>query len=88
MDIWEHDGQLFQYDASYHVDEDAWHHELTGLSAPGFVLVSVPDATPDDAAFTPSSPDQVLVRFTDGSIPWPIWLKFISTIQNAKDLPM
>lgn len=87
MDIWEHDGQLFEYTSGYYLDGDAWHHELVGLSAPAFVEISVPDATPDDAAFTPSSPDQVIVRFADGSIPWPIWLKFMSAIQESNDLP-
>lgn len=83
MTIWEHDGRLYEYDSGYHVEENAWLHELTGLSAPASVVVSVPDASPGDAAFTAGPSDGITLRFSDGSVPWPIWTTFMSAVHGS-----
>ncbi|MFC0541391.1 hypothetical protein [Kutzneria chonburiensis] len=83
MAIWEHDGQMFEYISTYCLPEDAWHHEVTGLSASAYICLVIPDLTPD-GPFTPAPPDNATLRFFDSTIPWPIWTKFMTAVQDSR----
>ena len=86
MEVWSHNGKLYEVISFYSIHDDAWQYELSGVSGkPGtgpYLSVSVPDATPDDGSFTPGSADDIMV-YSSGSagIPWPILRRFVELVE-------
>ena len=86
MEIWEHEGQLFEVQSLYAGDHNAWCHELTSIETGGAALrVFVPDATPDEP-FTSSSLDRVQVQLLGGTVPWPILTKLVALVTESVGL--
>ncbi|MCW2886980.1 MAG: hypothetical protein JWL58_3842, partial [Streptosporangiaceae bacterium] len=51
MEVWAHDGKLYDVNSYYSLPDDAWHYELVrqdGAPATGpYLSVLIPDTTPD-----------------------------------------
>ncbi|MEV1017481.1 hypothetical protein AB0I95_29845 [Micromonospora sp. NPDC049751] len=71
MDIWDHDGKPYEVNSYYNRPDDAWQYELVGLAGtPGtgpYLIVRIPDATPNDGLFSPRPASDVVFR-TGGKI--------------------
>jgi len=91
VDVWSHDGKLYEVASGYSVADDAWHYELTGLTGiPGtgpYLAVAIPDATPDDGPFTPHAAEHALIAVADGVTPWPILRRLLDLVIASGDLP-
>ncbi|MEV6345030.1 hypothetical protein [Actinoplanes sp. NPDC051851] len=89
MEIWSHDGKLYEIVSMYSLPDDAWQYELTGLSgSPGtgpYLAVDIPDATPD-GPFTPRAARHVVVHAGGGVVPWLILEKLIALLDSSGDL--
>jgi hypothetical protein len=89
MEIWSHDGKLYELTSGYVLPEDAWSYELTGLTGPRgtepFLSVSIPDATPI-GPFTPRPAERVIVHAGGGVLPWPILEKVMGVLDSSGDL--
>ncbi|MEU8180519.1 hypothetical protein AB0B85_22915 [Micromonospora sp. NPDC049044] len=89
MDIWEHDGRLYEINSFYSLPDDAWQYELVGLTgAPGTgpcLIVTIPDATRDDGPFTPRPAGDVMVSCS-GEVPWLMLRRFIDLIESSGDV--
>ncbi|GAA0793839.1 hypothetical protein [Spirilliplanes yamanashiensis] len=85
----EYDGKLYEITSGYSLPDDAWHHELSGLSGePGtgpYLTFAVPDATPD-GPFTPKSAEHVVVHAGGGVVPWPVLEALIGRLESSGDL--
>lgn len=90
VEVWDHDGKLYEVNSYYSLPGDAWQYELVGLTgAPGtgpYLSVTIPDATPDDGAFTPRPASNVMVRAGGGDVPWPILRRFIDLVESSGDI--
>jgi hypothetical protein len=90
MEIWCHDGKLYDVNSYYSSPDDAWQYELVGLTGapgtgPSFTVV-IPDATPDDGPFTPRPAHHAQVHVAGGQLPWPILHKLIEMVESSGDL--
>ncbi|MBE1484373.1 hypothetical protein [Plantactinospora soyae] len=90
MEIWSHEGNLYEVVSFYCLPEDAWRYELDGLSgAPGtgpHITVAIPDATPDDGPFTPEPARLAVVHVGGGETPWPVLRRFLDLVESSGDL--
>ncbi|MGW4294345.1 hypothetical protein ACWEH1_14990 [Micromonospora chersina] len=90
MEVWDHDGKLYEVNSYYSLPDDAWKYELVGLTgAPGtgpYLSVRIPDATPDDGPFTPRPAGDVMVNAGSGDVPWPILRRFIDLVESSGDI--
>ncbi|MEV6562865.1 hypothetical protein AB0M22_44605 [Nocardia sp. NPDC051756] len=89
MEIWEHDGNLYEVSSNYCLPDEAWTYELQGITGPPgtgpHLDVSIPDQTPE-GPFTPRSQRHVIVSFGPGSIPWLILRRFRDHVQSSGDI--
>ncbi|MFD6563182.1 hypothetical protein [Micromonospora profundi] len=89
MEIWSHDGKLYEVTSGYSLPDDAWQYELVGLTGPPgtgpYLCVSIPDATPD-GPFTPQPTKHVVVRAGGGIVPWRVLEKFVYLLDSSGDL--
>jgi hypothetical protein len=83
--VWEHEGKLYDYESYYDLAADSWTHELTALDGSGALWLAVPDATPDDAPFTPRIDDAV-VRARGGALPLVIVQRLLSAAKTAGEI--
>ncbi|MGC4874933.1 hypothetical protein ACLQ26_01525 [Micromonospora sp. DT43] len=90
MEIWSHDGKLYEINSYYSLPDDAWQYELAGLTGnPGagpYLAILIPDATSDDGPFTPVAADQARVSLGGGQLSWPILHRFIAMVEASGDL--
>ncbi|GCD96030.1 hypothetical protein [Embleya hyalina] len=90
MNVWAHDGLLYEVESGYSLPDDAWRYELAGISgAPGtgpYLVVLIPDATPDDGPFTPKRAEHIRTVIHDGRTPWPVLLRFVDLIEGSGDV--
>ncbi|MEU7802413.1 hypothetical protein AB0B10_24430 [Micromonospora arborensis] len=91
MEVWHHDGKLYEVNSYYSLPDDAWQYELAGLTgasgaAGPYVAIVIPDATPDDGPFTPRPAQHALVHLGGGQLPWPILRKLIEMVESSGDL--
>jgi hypothetical protein len=89
MEIWSHDGKLYEVTSGYSLPDDAWLYELVGLTGPPgtgpYLSVLIPDATPD-GPFTPRTTEHVVVHADGGIVPWPILRNLIQLLDSSGDL--
>ncbi|WP_431926396.1 hypothetical protein [Micromonospora wenchangensis] len=89
MEIWSHDGKLYEVTSGYSLSDDAWQYELVGLTGPPgtgpYLSVSIPDATPD-GPFTPRPTAHVVVHAGGGIVPWPVLEKLVHLLDSSGDL--
>jgi hypothetical protein len=90
VESWTHDNEVYQVNSMYLLPDDAWAHELSGPPGhtgpePG-AMVLIPDATPEDGAFTPMSAAHVRVLLEDGQLPWPVLLRFVELVEQSGDI--
>jgi hypothetical protein len=86
VEIWEHDGAVWDYLSYYSLVEDAWVHEARSFEGgTRHVEIVIPDATPDDGPFIPR-PDDAFIRMGEGSIPAGILTRLIAAARDAGDL--
>lgn len=90
MDVWDHDGKLYEVNSYYSLPDDAWQYELIGLTgAPGtgpYLAIVIPDVTPDEGPFIPEHAGHALVRVGGGVTPWPILLQLIELAESSGDI--
>lgn len=90
MEIWEHNGTLYEVSSYYCLPDNAWTYELQGITGPPgtgpHLEVSVPDKAPDDGPFVPRSQHHVVVSFGPGWIPWLVLRRFRDHVQNSGDI--
>jgi hypothetical protein len=90
MNVWAHDGKLYEVNSHYSLPDDAWQYELAGISgSPGtgpYLAVLIPDATPDDGPFTPKQAEHVRALIHDGQAPWPVLHRFVDLIEDSGDI--
>ncbi|MFE7802211.1 hypothetical protein [Nocardia sp. NPDC057440] len=90
VEIWEHDGKLYEVSSYYCLPDDAWTYELQGMTGPPgtgpHLNVSVPGETPDEGPFVPRSQRRVVVSFGPGSIPWLVLCRFRAHVQASGDI--
>lgn len=90
MQLWAHDGTLYEVNSYYSLPDDAWQYELVGPGgAPttrSYLIVLIPDATPDDGPFTPRHPECARIMVHDGQTPWPILRRFVDLIEQSGDI--
>jgi len=90
MQLWAHDGALYEVNSYYSLPDDAWQYELVGRAgAPttrSYLIVLIPDATPQDGPFTPSHCEHARVMVHDGQTPWPILRRFVDLIEQSGDI--
>ncbi|MEU1687866.1 hypothetical protein [Micromonospora sp. NPDC005707] len=90
MEVWDHEGKLYEVNSYYSLPDDAWQYELVGLTgAPGtgpYLSVTIPDATPDDGPFTPRPASGVMFSAGSGDVPWPILRRFIDLVESSGDI--
>nr|GID89659.1 hypothetical protein Ade03nite_85830 [Actinoplanes derwentensis] len=89
MEIWSHDGKLYQLTSGYSLHDDAWQYELAGLTGPSgtgpFLSVLIPDTTLD-GPFTPRPASGIVVHAGGGIVPWPILEKLVGVLDSSGDL--
>ncbi|MEU8656131.1 hypothetical protein [Actinoplanes philippinensis] len=89
MEIWSHDGKLYELSSGYSLPDDAWQYELMGLTGPPgtgpYLSVLIPDATPD-GPFTPRPAEDIVVHAGGGIVPWPILEKLAGVLDSSGDL--
>lgn len=90
MEVWDHDGKLYEVNSFYSLPDDAWQYELVGLTgAPGtgpYLVITIPDATPDDGPFTPLPASKATFSAHGNDVPWPILRRFIDLVEGSGDL--
>ncbi|MEH0934068.1 hypothetical protein [Micromonospora psammae] len=90
MEVWDHEGKLYEVNSYYSLPDNAWQYELVGLTgAPGtgpYITVTIPDATPDDGPFTPRPVSEVMFSAGSGDVPWPILRRFIDLVESSGDI--
>lgn len=90
VEIWEHDGNLYELSSYYCLPDDSWTYELQGITGPPgtgpYLEVSIPDKTPDEGPFAPRSQCHVVVSFGPGSIPWLVLRRFHDHVQASGDI--
>lgn len=98
MDVWSHEGELYEVVSGYDSSDDAWTYELTPLGATrgddpsarpdqAVLEVRVPDATPDEGPFTPRPSDEVTVSWAgSGRLPWPVLRRFLALVESRGDI--
>ncbi|WP_194837092.1 hypothetical protein [Nocardia sp. XZ_19_369] len=90
MEIWEHDGNLYEVSSYYCLPDDAWTYALQGITGPPgtgpHLDVRVADKTPDEGPFAPKSQHYVVVSFGPGSIPWLVLRRFRDHVQASGDI--
>jgi hypothetical protein len=88
VEVWTHDGALFELNSMYALPDDAWTYELTARSGHRSqgLAVLIPDATPVDALFTPSGTTMVRVLLQDGTWPWLVVSRPIRFVQASGDI--
>jgi hypothetical protein len=90
MQLWAHKGMLYEVNSYYSLPDDAWQYELVGQAAEPttrpYLIVLIPDATPQDGPFTPSHSACAQVTVHDGQIPWPILRRFVHLIDQSGDI--
>ena len=89
MNVWAHDGKLYEVNSYHSLPDDAWQYELAGISgAPEtgpYLAVLIPDATPD-GPFTPRQAEHIQVTIHNGQTPWPVLHRFVDLIENSGDI--
>lgn len=89
VQIWSHEGRLYEVNSLYALSDGAWHYELVGLTgAPGtgpYLAVALPDATPI-GPFTPLPARHALMHVGQGDTPWPILRRLLDLVQESGDL--
>jgi hypothetical protein len=87
VEVWDHDGKLYEVNSYYSLPDVAWQYELIGLTgAPGtgpYLAIVIPDATPDEGPFSPKHVGHALVRIGGGVAPWPILLRLIELAESG-----
>jgi hypothetical protein len=87
VEVWDHDGKLYEVDSYYSLPDGAWQYELVGLTgAPGtgpYLTIVIPDATPEPGPFTPKGAGHVLVSVADGVTPWPILRRLLDLVESS-----
>ncbi|GAA3253363.1 hypothetical protein ACFO1B_45980 [Dactylosporangium siamense] len=90
MEVQRHGGKLYEFASLHSSPDNAWEHELTGLTgAPGTgpcLSIVIPDAAPDDGPFTPMPARHAFVRAGGGQVPWPVLTEFVDLVRAAGDL--
>jgi hypothetical protein len=90
VEVWSHEGTLYEVNSFYCLPEDAWHYELTGFcGAAGtgsHITVAIPDGSPEDGPFTPQPAGLAVVHFGGGQAPWPILRRFLDLVESSGDL--
>jgi hypothetical protein len=90
VEVWDHDGKLYEVNSYYSLPDDAWQYELVGLTgAPGtgpYLTIVIPDATPEPGPFTPKHAGHVLVAVAGGVTPWPILRRLIDLVESSGDI--
>jgi hypothetical protein len=88
VEVWSHDGRLYEVNSYYSLSDNAWQYELVGLTgARGpHMAVVIPDATPDDGPFTPKPADHVVVSVGDGRTPWPVLRRLLDLVESSGDI--
>lgn len=90
MEVWAHDGRLYEVNSYYSLPDDAWQYELAGqdgaLATGPYLSVLIPDATPDDGPFTPRQAEHVRVVVHDGLTSWPVLRRFVNLIEASGDI--
>lgn len=89
VEVWDHDGKLYEVNSYYSLPDVAWQYELIGLTgAPGtgpYLAIVIPDVTPDEGPFIPRHVGHALVRIGGGVTPWPILLQLIE-LAECRDI--
>jgi hypothetical protein len=89
VDVWSHGGKLYEVNSFYSLPDDAWLHELQGLTGPQgtgpCLAVVIPDETPD-GPFTPKHAGHVVVAVGDGVTPWPILRRLLNLVESSGDI--
>ena len=89
VEVWDHDGKLYEVNSYDSLPDVAWQYELIGLTgAPGtgpYLAIVIPDVTPDAGPFIPRHVGHALVRIGDGVTPWPILLQLIE-LAECRDI--
>ncbi|MEU7673592.1 hypothetical protein AB0C42_02105 [Micromonospora taraxaci] len=90
MEVWDHDGKLYEVNSYYSLPDCAWQYELVGLTgAPEtgpYISVTIPDATPDGGPFIPRPASEVTFSAGSGCVPWPILRRFIDLVESSGDI--
>jgi hypothetical protein len=90
MQLWAHGGTLYEVNSYYSLPDDAWQYELVGQAgAPTtrpYLIVLIPDATPEDGPFTAEPSEHARVTVHDGQTPWPILRRFVDLIEQSGDI--
>jgi hypothetical protein len=90
VEQWTHEGGVYEVNSMYLLPDDAWTYELTGPPAisgkAAGLNVLIPDATPDDAPFTPMGAEHARVSMTDGRLPWPVLMRFLRLVETSGDI--
>jgi hypothetical protein len=90
VEEWAYNGMTYQINSMYVLLENAWTYELTGPggmsgTVAGLTVV-IPDTTPDGEQFTPSEETYAYVATASGSLPWPVLLHFIHSVETSGDI--
>ncbi|MGC5285746.1 hypothetical protein [Micromonospora sp. DT231] len=89
MDVWDHDGKLYEVNSYYSVSDYAWEYELVGLTGASgtgpYLSARIPDATPEGGPFTPRPASEVVVS-CGGDVPWLILRRFIHLVESSGDI--
>jgi hypothetical protein len=89
VEIWSHDGKLYEVSSGYSLPDDAWQYELMGLTGPPgtgpYLSVSIPDATPS-GPFTPRQAEHIVIHSGGGTLPWPTLEKLMRLLDSSGDL--
>jgi hypothetical protein len=90
VEVWDHDGKLYEVNSWYCLPDAAWQYELLELTEPpgcgACLAVVIPDATPGPGPFTPKHADQVLLAVARGVTPWPILRRLIDLVESSGDI--
>lgn len=90
MQLWAHKGMTYEVNSYYSLPDYAWQYELVGQASEpttrSYLIVLIPDATPQDGPFTPSHPARARVLVHDGQTPWPILRRFVDLIEQSGDI--
>ena len=83
--VWEHEGSLYDYGSYYDLGADAWIHEVISLNGSGSAWIVIPDATPEDAPFTPRS-EHAVFKAAEGSLPLAIIERLVAAARTVGDI--
>jgi hypothetical protein len=85
VEYWEFDGAVYEVVSFYSVAGDRWSYELTGPDR-SCVAVIIPDVTPEAGPFTAEPSTSVRVITTDGTLPWPVLIRFMDLVESSGDI--